>query len=350
MASSVHQYGVSKVDYGCLLKKFTKEKMKNRLLEEEVSVQKQVIAQLKSLLSQSQTKPRCLLGHRECLIDHVKFNFFKKTDDHPKMTVKMESSRIKSPLDVNSKLDTKKLLRQDAKSFVVTVSKQIDCLQSRYGLPPSFRNIKSEKINLDIADAEKCNQSKIKPAKSDTMPCLRLRTSSHAQFSKDVYDAHECVLSEKVVDVHNMSKNHVLKSSQCDALDEKLPFAVLDDVYGTAASNGRLDSGGKCTSPVLMYDNQENEDDQMLLEVDGCRLDDLDMKGKEWKVMESQSMLNSLEDTKNEADDHGLQVDDNGMAGKDVDDGEVDVTDSSDPGSHWDYYTALNYAAWAVRG
>ena len=50
-----------------------------------------------------------------------------------------------------------------------------------------------------------------------------------------------------------------------------------------------------------------------------------------------------------EADDHRLQVDHNGMAGKDVDD-EVDVTDSSYPGSHWDYYTALNYAAWAVRG
>ena len=195
------------------------------------------------------------------------------------------------------------------------------------------------------------------------------------------------MLPEKVVDVHNMSKNHVLKTSQCDALDEKLPFAFLDDVYGTAASNGRLDSGGKYTSPVLMYDNQENEDDQMLLEVDGCRLDDLDMKGKEWKVMEVQSMLNSLEDTKNEADDHGLQnddyqpensvsddpkfgytnggeddgyaykdedddhglqVDDNGMAGKD-DNGEVKVADSSYPGSHWDYYTALNYAAWAVR-
>ena len=61
----------------------------------------------------------------------------------------MESSRIKSPLDVNSKLDTKKLLRQDAKSFVVTISKQIDCLQSRYGLPPSFRNIKSEKILIN---------------------------------------------------------------------------------------------------------------------------------------------------------------------------------------------------------
>ena len=50
-----------------------------------------------------------------------------------------------------------------------------------------------------------------------------------------------------------------------------------------------------------------------------------------------------------EADDHGLQVDDNGMAGKDVDDGEVDVTDSSYPGSHCDYYTAMSYAAWAVR-
>ena len=50
-----------------------------------------------------------------------------------------------------------------------------------------------------------------------------------------------------------------------------------------------------------------------------------------------------------EADDHGLQVDDNGMAGKDVDDGEVEVADSSYPGSHWDYYTALSYAAWAVR-
>ena len=50
-----------------------------------------------------------------------------------------------------------------------------------------------------------------------------------------------------------------------------------------------------------------------------------------------------------EADDHGLQVDDNGMAGKDMDDGEVEVADSSYPGSHWDYYTAMSYAAWAVR-
>ena len=41
MASSIHKYGVSKVDYGCLLKKITKETMINRLLEAEVFTQKQ---------------------------------------------------------------------------------------------------------------------------------------------------------------------------------------------------------------------------------------------------------------------------------------------------------------------
>ena len=346
MASYVYKYRALKADYGCLLKKFKKEKKKNQLLEEEVSVQKQVIGQLKSLLSQSQTKPRCLLGHRECLIDHVKFNFFKKTDDHPKMTVKMESSRIKSPLDVNPTLDTKKLLPQDATSFVVTVSKKIDCLQSKYGLPLSFRNIKSEKINLDIANAEKCNQSKIKPAKPDTMPCLRLRTSSHAQFSKDVYDAHECVLSEKVVDVYDMPKNQVLNSLQYDALDGKLPFSLLDDVCDAAVNNDRLDIGGKYTSPVLMFDIKRKEDNQM----DGCGLDDLDMKGEGWKVMEVQAMLDAMDESKYEADDHGLQVYGNGVADNDVDGEVTAVADKSYPGSHWDYYTALSYAAWAVRG
>ena len=130
----------------CFKTKLRKEKLLNKWLNEEVHVQAKVISQLEALLKDAKTirkntrtKSLCELGHKWCIIDHSMYNYINRSSPD-----KLHISRSQCP----------RLLKKESLSpsiylgnvSLATMSKKIDHLQSRYGVPPVSRQNVSEDL------------------------------------------------------------------------------------------------------------------------------------------------------------------------------------------------------------
>ena len=120
-------------------------KLKISLLKEESLVQAKLISQLKLLhISTLKLNSRtfCDAGHFRCRIDHKRFNFTNMKVDQD-----LEPSK---PLDQSvSLLQKSLLLPKNDEIFLRRLSKNIDILQAKYGLPSSLR----DKILIASADS-----------------------------------------------------------------------------------------------------------------------------------------------------------------------------------------------------
>ena len=113
-----------------LKNRLQKEKLVRKWLEIESKVQRKLIGQLKNLYPIPHLAyPKCILGHRQCPINHMKYNYVKPLT---------QSCKIPSPIK------KKEQCNYSAKPCIGNVSyakmcRTIDQLQSTYGLPPPSR-------------------------------------------------------------------------------------------------------------------------------------------------------------------------------------------------------------------
>ena len=120
---TVQSYGLLLSKNVFLEKKLMLEEKLHEALVEETKIQAKIITQLKSLLS-SQTKPLCDLGHKWCRINHHMYNY---SACHVK-------TQACSEMKTNRSLDTK-VQRLDQQKFITKLSRKVDHLQSKFGVP-----------------------------------------------------------------------------------------------------------------------------------------------------------------------------------------------------------------------
>ena len=99
----------------------------NKWLKIENAVQRRLIGQLKNLVISNEIAPACTLGHRYCRINHQIYNYVKPDRSHScellLSSVKVESAKpMIKPCIGNVSFRG--------------MSKTIDKLRSKYGLPP----------------------------------------------------------------------------------------------------------------------------------------------------------------------------------------------------------------------
>ena len=136
-------YNVKVQSYGAILsqnarlkKKLCLEEKRKETLLDEIKIQGVVIDQLKNLLN-SQTKPKCELGHRWCRIDHHKYNLRVCQSDR-------KTFRAEKPINV-------RISANKQKSFVTSMSRKLSRLQSNYGFPPlPIKNFVEDQICPDF--------------------------------------------------------------------------------------------------------------------------------------------------------------------------------------------------------
>ena len=124
-------------------KNMRKVKLLNKWLNKEVQVQAKVISQYDSLLKKSQAmrklEPSCKSGHKWCKVDHAMYKYVNKA-----VPDKMLSSRSQYSRSIKQEsLGPSHFLGNDS---LVKMSKKIDDLQSRYGVPPVGRQNASEDL------------------------------------------------------------------------------------------------------------------------------------------------------------------------------------------------------------
>ena len=129
----------------CFKTKLRKEKLLNKWLNEEVHVQAKVISQLEALLKDvktmknTRTRFLCELGHKWCKIDHSMYNYVSRSTPD-----KIRSSR--SQFSRSVKMESLGPRNYLGNISLATMSKKIDQLQSRYGVPPVSRQNVSEDL------------------------------------------------------------------------------------------------------------------------------------------------------------------------------------------------------------
>ena len=133
---SIKSYGALKVEISCLNTAVTKEKLRNYWLSKENETQSRIISQLKSLLTLNQTKPGCIYGHRHCKIDHLKYNLVKQSEVPRKLYPTVE----KLPERNHS------LYYRKECGWISKLCRKSDKLQSRYGIPPSYRDLSKDGV------------------------------------------------------------------------------------------------------------------------------------------------------------------------------------------------------------
>ena len=137
--------------YGALISKINelndivlKEKLRSKWLVKETEIQARVISQLKSLLSINQTKRMCMLGHRSCNIDHLKYNLVVKNYATSR---KQENPVMKNLAIQNSS----KCPRTDC-SWISKICRVTDKLQSSYSAPPTVvRNLVEDGVDPEFS-------------------------------------------------------------------------------------------------------------------------------------------------------------------------------------------------------
>ena len=126
-----------------LKKNVRKVKLLNKWLNKEVQVQAKVISQHDSLLKKTQAmrkgEPSCKSGHKWCKVDHAMYKYVNKA-----VPDKMLSSRSQCSRSIKQEsLGPSNFLGNDS---LVKMSKKIDDLQSRYGVPPVGRQNASKDL------------------------------------------------------------------------------------------------------------------------------------------------------------------------------------------------------------
>ena len=126
-----------------LKKNVRKVKLLNKWLNKEVQVQAKVIRQHDSLLMKTQAMrkdvPACKSGHKWCKIDHSIYKYVNQSVPEIMLTSRSQYSRS----IMQESLGPSNFLGNDS---IATMSKKIDDIQSRYGVPPVSRQNASEDL------------------------------------------------------------------------------------------------------------------------------------------------------------------------------------------------------------
>ena len=133
---SVKSYGALKVKISCLNTAVSKEKLLNYWLSKENETQSRIISQLKSLLTLHQTKPGCIYGHRHCKINHLKYNLVRHVNVPRKLYPMVEKLPERNPL----------LCSGEECGWISKLCRTSDKLQSKYGIPPSNRDLSEDDV------------------------------------------------------------------------------------------------------------------------------------------------------------------------------------------------------------
>jgi len=123
-------YGALRIEHKNLQNQVHRLNLMVECLLQETTVQNKIISQLK-LLHESQAKALkkskvCDRGHYGCQIVHARFNLINSPE--------------KIPVSQNLTSDVKTVYFKNEKSFFKVMSKKVDIIQAKYGMPTAFKH------------------------------------------------------------------------------------------------------------------------------------------------------------------------------------------------------------------
>ena len=271
----------STLSYGALLAqyldqkgKLIKECRRSNLLTTETTIQNQVIHQLKRLLNSSQTKPTCMLGHKHCEINHGRYNL---VNCQPRNEFKTTSSNNENKVPA-PKLDKKM-------RFIIKMTRGINKLQSKYGLPASQRVITADHFIheelVTIWDNALSFKGNVKEAVADTDSKLmstckqksrhapRLRTIPILYYPSKPSKPKYASKPSKNISVTMPSSKLSISSNTSSGYDE-----TSVDEYGSDAESFQTDQDVAKNTYDENVANQATEFDSYGVSDDGYLYDD----------------------------------------------------------------------------